>query len=94
MALGAGWFWSALLDSPALAASFGIGLALGVPLLFETCYGLFRLANYAVLRWWDVPMTPPLSVSGQQTWIIALCLLAGPLCFVAGTRYYLRRVEP
>lgn len=75
---GAGWFWSALLDSPAIAT----GLAVGTSLLLvwvAQLIGWFLENAEAELGIW---------------WILAPCFLTGPVLFIAGSVYYLRRVEP
>jgi ABC-type transport system involved in multi-copper enzyme maturation permease subunit len=41
MLFGAGWLGSAVLDSPAIATSLGIGATLAVPFLLVTMLGLF-----------------------------------------------------
>ena len=75
---GAGWLASSFLDSPAI----GIGVAFAVPVLVAGVY----LSSAALLGW-------PASESTQD-WYCASCLTLGPLCFVAGCVYYVRRVEP
>jgi ABC-type transport system involved in multi-copper enzyme maturation permease subunit len=74
---GAGWLGSALLSSPAIATSLGIGAALAVPGLIMTMRVLFTI--------------PPEDV---QHWGLITALTLGTLCFVSGSVYYLRRVEP
>lgn len=77
MLFGAGWLGSALLDSPAIATSLGIGATLAVPFVLMTVLGLFGSSQ-----------------DDFKHWGIITCLTLGALCFVCGSVYYLRRVEP
>ncbi len=81
MLFGAGWLGSALLDSPAIATSLGIGATLIVPFL--------PMATAHLFGWPAVQGRDEL-----QAWCLRACLVVGSLCFLSGSAYYLRRVEP
>ena len=51
MLFGTGWLGSALLDSPAIATSLGIGATLAAPLLLMMMFSLFALPGDDFKRW-------------------------------------------
>jgi ABC-type transport system involved in multi-copper enzyme maturation permease subunit len=78
MLCGTGWLGSALLDSPAFATSLGIGATGLVGGIFVLVFERF------------VPRASDALLYGA---LVAYVIL-GILCFVMGSAYYLRRVEP
>lgn len=79
MVFGAGWLGSAVLNSPAGATSFGIGVPLVAgPLVVQAASTLFASGARDDLT----------------SCAVILYLTLGSLCFVCGSAYYLRRVEP
>ncbi len=79
LVFGAGWLGSAVLASPAGATSLGIGLpVVAGPLLV-------RVARALVASAAEKDPTPA---------AMLVCLALGSLCFLSGSAYYLRRVEP
>lgn len=74
----AGWLGSALLESAAFATCIGFAL----PFL---CGMLLALAS-TFLGW------PPRG--GLEAATTAMCLVLGPVCFLSGSAYLLRRAEP
>jgi ABC-type transport system involved in multi-copper enzyme maturation permease subunit len=77
-----GWFWSSLLSSPTLASAFGL---IAPPVIIGGINGViwltgvqFSLNEEVVIACWYAGVTLTLSMA----------------CFVAGSWYYLRRVEP
>jgi ABC-type transport system involved in multi-copper enzyme maturation permease subunit len=76
--LGAAWFASCISSSPAFSA----GLGIAAPFLVISCFQIINL-SFA----WP-------GLENVQDWYTRSCLILGPLCFAAGTVYYLRRVEP
>jgi ABC-type transport system involved in multi-copper enzyme maturation permease subunit len=75
---GAGWLGSTLLESPTFATSLGIVSPFVVA-------GVLAVSGMVLA--WPAP--------GEfKDCYCATCLILGPLCFGAGTCYYLRRVEP
>jgi ABC-type transport system involved in multi-copper enzyme maturation permease subunit len=81
MLFGAAWLGSAVLTSPAIATSLGIGATVAVPLLPLTTATLF---GWPTLRGSD----------DIQHWSTIACLVFGIGSFLCGTALYLRRVEP
>jgi hypothetical protein len=75
---GVAWLGSTMLDSPTFATCLGIVSPFVVA-------GL--LAVSALVLAWPVQ-------GNFKDCYCATCLLGGPVCFGAGTCYYLRRVEP
>jgi len=91
----AAWTWLGTTAITGLAF-FGIGWLLSSMLespTFSICGGLVTpylvLMAFALLVWW---FEWPEKVIGWG--YLGACLVLGPACFAAGTRYYLRRVEP
>jgi ABC-type Na+ efflux pump permease subunit len=79
LVFGTSWLGSAVLHSPASAISFGIGVPMVAgPLLFRAAFALFASATE----------------SDRTSCAVILCLALGALCFLSGSAYYLRRVEP
>lgn len=76
--LGAGWLGSSLLESPSMAT----GVAFAGPILV-----IGTLLASSMLSEWPAP-------DDLEGWYKAGCLVLSPTCFVAGTAYYLQRVEP
>jgi ABC-type transport system involved in multi-copper enzyme maturation permease subunit len=76
--LGAGWCASCLMDR----TEFATAISVVTPLLL---FCSFKLSNHFVA--WP-------GAENVQNWYLGSCLVLGPLCFAAGTVYYLRRVEP
>ncbi len=91
----AAWTWLGTLVVTGLAF-FGIAWLLSSVLespTFSICGGLVTpylvAMAFAVLVWW---FEWPGKVIGWS--YLGACAVLGPACFAAGTRYYLRRVEP
>lgn len=78
MLFGTAWLGSALLESPAMATSAGVGAWMAVPFLLHL---LGALSGH--------PTRDEL-----LDWVVAVYFVIGALSFVGGTVYYLRRVEP
>ena len=74
-----GWLLSSMLESP----TFSVCGGLATPLALAA--GLQLYGNVFGIR--------PLD-DFAVFWYVRVCLVLGPVCFVAGTWYYLRRVEP
>jgi ABC-type Na+ efflux pump permease subunit len=77
---GVAWWLSALLASP----TFSVFGGLAAP-------ALFMLTTVFVGYLFNASSTVE---SHIELWYRLFCLSFGPVCFVAGTWYYLRRVEP
>jgi ABC-type transport system involved in multi-copper enzyme maturation permease subunit len=79
LVFGTSWLGSAVLNSPASAISFGLGVPLVAgPFLFQAALALFA----------------PAAPSDRTHGAVMLCLALGSLCFVSGSTVFLRRVEP
>jgi hypothetical protein len=79
MVFGASWLGSAMLNSPASATILGIAVALvGGPLLVQVVGVLFTSGAREAL----------------PSCGLIVSLTVGLLCFLSGSAYFLRRVEP
>jgi hypothetical protein len=79
MVFGASWLGSAVLNSPASSSLLGIAVALvGGPMLVQAACTLFTSGEREAL--------PSCS--------IGVGLIVGSLCFLCGSVFFLRRVEP
>ncbi len=79
---GPAWLLSSLTASPTIAVFWGLMTPLTVWL------GIMFVHNLCHPNWNDV------SESSLGLWYAGICLVLGIAGFVAGTWYYLRRVEP
>src|SRR5262249_33585854 len=79
LVFGTSWLGSAVLNSPASAISFGLGVPLVAgPFLVQAAFALFA----------------PAAPNDRTDAAVLLCLALGSLCFVSGSMVFLRRVEP
>ncbi|MHC4405121.1 MAG: hypothetical protein ACYTG0_36200 [Planctomycetota bacterium] len=73
-----GWLLSSLLESPTFAICGALVTTLAIPMAIQTLAWLLEYRLEVVMG----------------LWYQCTCLTLAPACFVAGTWYYLRRVEP